>query len=261
MATIKLLLKGAPENISLKSFASALTNSLGILQDLDVAISHEPQGSLEWVVTKLSTGSLSVTIESRSRLIARNFGPDAAEAFVVGLEKIEMEGTSPPYLSEYGIKRVRSLAGLIGRDGVAGIQVTDLERTAEISRLALDNIREITKVRDSAIGSVEGTIETLSIHGRPKFVLYESRTRKAVTCQFTREDWFERIKEVMGKRVMVAGLVRYNMKGEPLRIELENIRLIRGRADLPTIEELSGSDPQFTGDLSTEEYIKRIRNG
>jgi hypothetical protein len=261
MATIRLVLKGAPENISLRSFSAALTNSLDILEDLDLAISHEPKGSLEWVVTRLSVGSLSVTIESRSKIKARNFGPDTAEAFVTGLDRVEKQGVSPPYLSEHGLKKARNLAGLVGQDGVAGIQVTDLGKTAEISRVAFENIRQITQIRDSAIGSVEGTIETLSIHGRPRFLIYESRTRKAVSCQFSRDMWFEKIKDIMGKRVIVSGLLHYNMKGEPHRVELEQIRLMKDRTELPGIKELGGSDPEFTGGLSTEEYIKLIRNG
>lgn len=261
MATVKLSLKGAPENISFKSFVSALSNSLNILADLDLAISHEPKGSLDWFVTQLSTGSLSVTIESRSRVKGRNFGPEAAEALVIGLDKIEREGTSPPYLSEYGIKKAQSLTGLIGRDGIASIQVTDLERTADLSRIAFENIRQIIQVKKLALGSVEGAIETISIHGKPKFIIYQRRTRKAVTCQFDREKWFDKVRNIMGQRVIVSGMVHYNPKGEPLRVQLENIRQMRGKDELPTIQEISGSDPDFTGDLTTEEYIKRLRNG
>jgi hypothetical protein len=261
MATVRLTLKGAPENISLRSFADALTHSVEILEDLDLAISREAKGSLEWVVTQLATGSLSVTLESRSKLTAHNFGPDTANAFVTGLDKIEKEGASPPYLSEYGIKQARSLAALIGRDGVAGINVTDLQQTAELSPVAVENARKLIQIKTSAIGSVEGTIETLSIHGKARFVIYHLRTRKAISCQFDREKWFEKTRDMMGKRVTVHGLVHYNIKGEPQRVEIEDMRLARDSRELPTIEELSGSDPNFTGTLSTEEYIRQIRNG
>jgi len=260
MATVNLTLRGAPGNISFRSFASAASNAVAILEDLDLAISHEPKGSLEWVVTKLATGSLSVTIESRSLIKTKNFGAETAGAFVFGLEKIEKEGSSPPYLSEFGINNAKKLAALIGHNGVAGIHVSDEEKSADISHVAFDNIRKITEIREAAIGSVEGTIETLSIHGKPKCIIYQSRTLKAVTCSFVREAWFEKIKDVMGKRVIVSGSIHYNAKGEPQRVQLENIRPVRDRAELPTIEELGGSDPGFTGELSTEDYIKLIRN-
>ena len=50
-------------------------------------------------------------------------------------------------------------------------------------------------------------------------------------------------------------------EGEPLRVEVERIRALRPREELPSIEELSGSDPDFTGGMSTEEYLRSIRVG
>jgi hypothetical protein len=59
--------------------------------------------------------------------------------------------------------------------------------------------------------------------------------------------------------VNVAGVVQYNLRGEPARVKVEQIRVLRKREELPTPGPLTGVDPSFTGDLSTEEYLRTIR--
>ncbi|MCJ7509957.1 MAG: hypothetical protein MUP14_03605 [Dehalococcoidia bacterium] len=259
MATLALRISGEPRNITVRGFLSALDSWLKILGDLDSAISGEPQGSLDWFVVGLSTGSLAVEVESRSKLEDKNVGPEVAGAFITGLEHIERQGTSPAYLSETGMQRMRHLLRLIGREGAAGITVTHLSQTVEVSARASANIDQLMRVQQRSIGSVEGKLETISIHGRARFVVYHGLTRKAVTCKFDPGRWLNKVKDALGHRVNVSGMVHYNAKSEPLRVELEEIRILREKGELPSTAEISGSDPHFTGDMSTEGYIGSIR--
>jgi hypothetical protein len=260
MATLRLTIEGEPRSISLRTFFSALDNWLAMLRDLDGAISHEVEQSLDWVVSDLSLGSLAVTVESRSRLEEKNVGPEVAHAFVSGLNRIEQEGASPPYLSEEGMKRARRLLRLIGRDGAFGIVATDYVDEARVSARAAASIDQLLPVRRKATGSVEGMLETVSLRGRkPRFVVYQHITRKAVGCLFTREEWLEKVKEALGRRVSVHGIVHYNAKGEPVRIGLEGIRVLREREELPTTDEMAGSQPDLTGEMTTDEFIRSIR--
>jgi hypothetical protein len=68
-------------------------------------------------------------------------------------------------------------------------------------------------------------------------------------------------KEVMGRRVNVAGVIYRNGRGEPMRVDVRGIRTLGRDDELPTIDQIGGSDPDFTGDLSTDEYIWSIRVG
>jgi len=64
---------------------------------------------------------------------------------------------------------------------------------------------------------------------------------------------------MLGRRVGAFGMVYSNEKGEPLRVDAERIRVLRAKEDLPSIASLGGSDPHFTGDMTTEEYIRSLR--
>src|SRR5881396_2159232 len=120
MATLKLEIQGRPGTISLRTFAAVISNSFRILDDLDSGISRQPNGSLNWVVKDLFVHSLGLLIQPRSKLSDKDFGPEVAKAFVSGLDQIEREGTTPPYLSEEGMDSVRRLLKTIGQDGATG---------------------------------------------------------------------------------------------------------------------------------------------
>jgi hypothetical protein len=130
-----------------------------------------------------------------------------------------------------------------------------------LSPQAAENIAPLISPRRTSLGSVEGKLGLIAIHKKPRFRIYEVVTHKAVTCDFDEKRWLDRVKEALGRRVIAYGIVYYNIKGEPLRVELDNLRVMPDRSDLPQIDDIGGMDPGFTGELSTTEYIKSIRDG
>lgn len=137
----------------------------------------------------------------------------------------------------------------------------DLSQTVEISAKASANIDQLLKIRKRSIGSIEGTLETISVHGKPRIIVYLGRTRKAVTCRFDGEGLLDQATSLLRRRVVVSGIVHSNAKGEPMRVDAEHIRALRRNDELPSIAEMGGMDPNFTGDMSTEEYLRSIRVG
>jgi len=260
MAKLRLEVQGELGAITLRGFLDSVENALGMLSDFDVAISRHPKGSLDWVVTDIAVGSLVVAIESKSRAIEENFGPAVVHSFISGWEQIEKMGTTPPYLSEQGMNRAKKITRLIGRQGLTGFVVHGDAKEVQITAKASAHMEQLLKVRLRSIGSVEGRLETISIHKGARFIIYHSRTHKAVTCKVPAEQLKSMITtEMLGRRVGAFGMVYSNEKGEPLRVDAERIRVLRAKEDLPSIASLGGSDPHFTGDMTTEEYIRSLR--
>ena len=123
------------------------------------------------------------------------------------------------------------------------------------------NLQTLKGVHRTSIGAVEGRLELVSIH-RPyrRFNVYHSITDKAVKCTLPAE--LERmIIDSLGKRVAVTGNIAYNTLGEPLNVEVSKIRVLLEREALPSIDDVLGIAPDFTGDLSTEDYLRSLRVG
>jgi hypothetical protein len=260
VSTLRLRIEGEPGVLGVPAFITAVRESHYMLLDLDAGVSGVPRGTLEWSVASLKTGSAVIEMESRSRSDERNVGPEVTHLFVTGLEQLERLGTTPPYLTETGMLHARRLLRLIGRNGMAGLQVSDMEETATISAKAAANIEPLLKARRRSLGSVEGRIETASIHGRARFIIYLTRTRKAVTCRLSTDALMESVSNVLGRRVLASGTVHYNARGEPLRVEVDHLRVMRSESELPGIDELAGSEPDFTGGQSTGDYIRELRS-
>ena len=128
----------------------------------------------------------------------------------------------------------------------------------------MDGIRKVrllTRVRNKSIGSVEGRLELVSTHVRTRrFNIYHAITNKAVRCNLPVAMEEQAISN-LGRRVIVSGIVSYNAVGEPVKVEVDRLRVLKEEKELPTIVEMLGMTPDITGDLSTEEHIRQLRDG
>lgn len=261
MANLRFELQGKPGDITLDAFVTAVANWQKILAEVDAALSGKSSGSVEWRVSNLSMGSLRVEAESFSKLENHDYGPEVVRASIQGLGILEHEPSIPPYLSESGLKHVRRLLGIIGTNGVTGIYMANHAADATLTKTSLDNMRRALRVRDRSIGSVEGRLDQISVHGKaPVCVVYLHRTHKAVRCQFT-STMLDEVKAALGRRVIAAGIVSYNERHEPVRVALQFLHHLPSSAELPSIETIAGSDPNFTGGLDSVEYVRRMRDG
>ena len=261
MATLRFQVHGELGSITLTGFLAQIQDHLRLLQEYDVAISHEKRATLEWLITDVSTGSLILDTESRSTLPNKDYGPEVIDACFTGWERIEHEGSSPPYLSEEGMNLARRIVARIGKEGMTGIAMSAPDRSVTITSRASDNFNQLLPAKDESLGSAEGTLETVSIHRGSRFMIYHSRTKKAIRCDIPQDsDLLDQAKEALGNRVLVAGLVHTNARGEPVRVSAETLRVLSDTAALPSIASLGGKYPDLTGDLTTEEYVRSLRD-
>jgi len=90
---------------------------------------------------------------------------------------------------------------------------------------------------------------------------WSRRTKKAISCNFGVDDALLRLAAGhLGDRVIVRGKVYRNARGEPMRVDVEHLRVLRPDSELPSTESLTGSRPDLTGELSTEEHLHEIRS-
>lgn len=258
---LELTIEGERGKISLETFATVIHNSFDILSDLDSAISSEPRGTLEWVVSEVSFGSLVVSIESKSKLPKVDYSSKVVEFFVGGFRHIQKERTTPPYFSDYGLRKAQNLARTLRKDGARAVVIRDVEKedSATIEPEISIALRQLISVRYQEAGSVEGNLEMISIHGVPRFTVYHAITRHAVRCKFDPREFIDVVKDALGRRVMVSGIVYFNYKHEAIRVELENLAILPREEELPSPSEIRGIAPDFTGELTTEEYIRSLR--
>jgi hypothetical protein len=78
--------------------------------------------------------------------------------------------------------------------------------------------------RLDAMGSIDGTLEIISIHNRPRFTVY-GRGAQRVECLFP-EAMLPEVKSALGERVAIRGRIRYRRDGKPATMDARCLRLL-----------------------------------
>lgn len=259
MSSFRFKLAGREGSIQFDAFFNALNYWYKIIEEVDVAVSGVKKGSLDWYIVGLSMGSLEVDVQGISRLENKDYSNDVIHYSIGGLRALEESGLTPPFLSSNGITNTKKLVKLVGSHGISAIELNNYSENALLTSKASANIDQITRVTRRSIGSVEGKLESISVHQGSRFVVYHHLTNKAVTCTFDPGKLLELAKKALGKRVIASGEVLYNLNGEPIRVITERLRILKEENELPSISRIGGSDPDFTGGLSTAEFLRGER--
>jgi hypothetical protein len=270
MSVLRIDIAGNPKTIPYRDFLCVANNCLGILDQLDLALSHRrTSGTLEWYMNDLSSADrLRLEIYSRPRQMQSESLPDIAHNvtnhFITGFRVLEKEGRSPAYLSDLGMKKAEWMTDVLGHNGAQAIVASDIgsNQEVEITRQSALNLEKLILVAAESLGSVEGTLEDISIHKGNHFVVYEAITGKGVRVKFPSIDLIGKAKEYLGSRVRVSGILFRNAKNEPVQLVIQDtsgLKVFGSDLEIRDLKELGGSDPDFTGDLSTEEFIRGIR--
>ena len=263
MTRLRLKMEGRPKQISMDSFLKVMKEIPELLGELDCAVSRNRSGTLDWVISDLKTGSAYLEIESRVVRGNEDFAQQVAQHFTDGLIQIT-EGSnaaSPPLFSTAINRRLMRIVRNLEATGSQGLIVSspDIEREASLTRKAEPILRELISVRYKDIGAVEGRLEAVSLRPR-RFDIHDSISRRVVKCDLPTE--LEKVvRDNLGETVEVFGLISFNAQAEPLSIDVESLRALGSPEVLPTIEDVLGIAPDFTGDLSTEEFIRVVRGG
>lgn len=265
MSKLELVIEGEAGQVSLKSFVGILNRAQYILAGLDSAISEKPHGALDWYVTDLGVGSAIAVIESRAKIpeADERLGTMVGANFVAGLNSIEREAELPPYFSDVDLGRVRAISSLLrqtGSESLTAAHLNGARETATVSEQAGVNVAKILEPRFSGLGSVAGKLEVISVHGPPRFNVYDALTKRAVRCRFAPER-LDDVAAALGRRVVVTGVVHRNAKGDPVKVDRPELRILPDGADLPSVKDLIGLVPDITGGLSSEEHVRRLRDG
>jgi hypothetical protein len=269
MAVLRIDIAGNPKSIPYKSFLEVATNSLAILADLDLRFSRRHNGALEWYMNDLArNGSLRLEIYSRVKTLRYkelpDVGKDVAQSFVRGFDMLEHQGRSPEYLTASGMNRAQRMTNVLGHDGAQKL-VASIPNTAaetDITTTSAVNLRKLLPEASKSLGSIEGMLEGVSIHKKLDVIVYESLHGKAVTCHIANADLIGKVKESLGMRVQAKGIISRNARSEPRAVTVqrpEDFKVFGSDLKILPFRRLGGSDPDFTGDLTTEEFIHSVR--
>ena len=240
---------------SIDLFLKALDNIRRLLRDVDYAI-HRERSSRRWVISQLRASSPSITMQP---LLGDR---ETIDAIAVGIQAVTIGTDQPPqYFTEQALEDLKRMRRLfVGRDRARSIVVSvDEEETATIRQDIFEKASKILTSGYWNLGSLEGTLEAINVHGSPTFTIWDRVSRAPVRCSFPNEPaWKQRVKDYLEKRVFVRGTIRYFVNGIPRAItSIVDVQDATPDPNLPKAEFGSIADKEAARD--PVEFLRSIR--
>jgi hypothetical protein len=111
-------------------------------------------------------------------------------------------------------------------------------------------------------GSIEGRLEQINVHhGANIFHIYPEVGPPKITCRFPARLYDDAVAAV-GRRVDVSGTLHYRAGASfAHQIAVAQIEMLPPDSELPDWDDLRGRAPDATGSLSSEDFVRELRDG
>lgn len=276
---VSIKARGETQSPTVDDMLDQLRDYFDILRGVEEALAEDGASAIDWRIVAATTNSpLEFTAEASARHFATNVDQRAelVTRFTAnGLQLLKVRGERPLYFTDKTMLKAerffeRVTNGLdetkIVYEGARALSVFDI--TPSAAKAAAANVRAALTPPDKPykeLGSVEGTPRTIGRDGFGRLVMWlkERLTGEEVKCILTGDAEEElgqhQIKEVWeSRRLLVFGTLHYKGIGKLSQVDGTRVKFFRD-SDLPDIEDIL--DENFTGGLSSEEYLKRLRDG
>lgn len=259
---------GDQDHPTLADLQYSIARISGLLADLDAAAANDPRGAVRWRVHTLETHSppvMALTAEPIPRrdrfsreLVRQDTSPRIEATLLHGVPALAA-GHRPEQIPDAAIEKIQKLAVRSKKMGDF-VVYSDVGRAA-ISEATLDGIHKVIGRATRSKGSILGNLDTIAVHSGNEIRVWDENSNRAVRCRFP-DALEDTIKKVLRKRVLVTGMVAFNIRGEPVYVHAENVQEYAALESLPTIQEVSGllqepEDEKF----SLREYLEHLRDG
>jgi hypothetical protein len=228
------------EEVPLRSLLAGGRAFNRLLREVSRAYLGTEQDPAQWLV-HVEAGSvlLPVRPEPAGDAVSASKLGEVASVVAEGLAAIANEAERPPFFTDRALEQARELAK-IADDDVPIAVGNGTVRTAVTARL-IANVDEVLGPDEETIGTIEGALEELNVHGGSKrFGVYDALTGVRVNCHLTANVTLDDLRPAIGMRVAVRGPIRSRPDGHPTRIDAEEIQVFPAEEDLPSPDDVRG---------------------
>lgn len=251
---------------------------LEILRGVEEAIAEDGQRAIDWRVVNASKASpLSLQLEAFAHQYAVNVDVRVSAVLAqtaAGLHQLQHSPERPNFFSD----RVLARAEKIFERVTNGLDLSEIDFGADLPASTITPAVARNGVRNARLaqtpiernykelGAVEGYFHSVERDGYGRSLLWirhrlsGSHVKCILTGAALRLVAQQEINEVFrGRRLLINGTIHYKAMGVISQIEADEVSFFPPRGDLPGLNDII--DENFTGGLTTTEFLERMRNG
>lgn len=251
------------EHVSLNDFSFQLEALRKVLSNTESSLSGE-QAEIDWQIVDLKHSSPAEIV---LRPIDAHTDADKEDIIsetvnrVIGCFKMLSENIPPPAeMSQQLLGHYKNFSDKVQK-GILRVSLKSGTDTVKVNENVKAAIEAVTLSETKSVGTVEGRLEFLNIHAdRNIFRIYSAIPPEKVNCFFP-PDKIEEAREALGRKIRVSGELTYPKGNDfPRDVKVQTIELLPDDDDLPSLMDLRGVAPDVTGDLSSEEFVRNLRD-
>jgi hypothetical protein len=183
--------------------------------------------------------------------------------FVRGAQALRSAPEVPTMFTERTVERVLEIARP-GR-GIDEISVATVNGRASspisLSGPLITNAREAVRSHEESWGTVAGTLDILSrmrTRDQVRLSVFDSQSARAI-AGIAPPSMSDELRNAWGRRVLLGGPIARNARGQAVRIKVVRLEILGGDVNRASVAELLGVAPDWTGDLSVDDYMAEAR--
>ena len=232
----RLTLSLQGKRVPAAQFLKAVQSFVDLLYELTAELAGR-RNAVSWLIS-VKSGSNVINADP----VAQK--PDApvgliSRSIFAGMKQLNRRAIRPASFSDEALKRARDVASAADGTWVKSVEVSLENNFASIERKTVLHVDSIFGKETKDYGSIEGRLQTISVHGRAHFYVYDDLTDKKVDCRIPDT----RLKDAIShfnERVSVSGIIRYREDGRPTSITVDRFGAMLPEEELPTIDDMCG---------------------
>jgi hypothetical protein len=230
-----------------------------LLQNLDIALSGEAKGSVDWEISACKrSGPAVVIFLGHLRKPPKDVVCEIRRTLLNGIRKLSATDERPHGFTDSALQELKALAEQRALADEIAVIVDEKEELIQWS--FIERIERMTHNDFEALSSVVGILESIAVGKTGRFSVRSEITGRPVMCRFKRDQFTGHAKENLGKRVVVFGNLKSNYLGEPMHMRVSGIEPCPDEQNLPNIPRMSGRIP-MAGKTLDRDYISGAKHG
>ena len=234
-----LTLRIEGKKITAEKFLQATNSFFGLLRNVADEISGQ-KDAVTWLVSAREGSQILTATPEADESVVKNLGSIPA-AIHKGFRGIETSSKRPRAFSDTALWHAKELASVIGNlDGdVNKVTLVYERQTSVVSGQTSEHVVDILGSKKTEDGSVEGRVSLLSDKRGLRVHIDDVLTGHSVRCK-PRDVDEKKLISAFRSRVVAIGTVHYRRDGAPVKIEVDDVRMLGKREGLPTFEDVRG---------------------
>jgi hypothetical protein len=260
---ITLVIEGLPEDkgrVRLGAFMNQLQNLNATIAKLDRDANDGKQATVYKIAELSYSSPIRVVLEPEALPKHAYFGRTIIESLGQITHALE-DGSDLSEVDADLLEDIRGLARPVGKT-VANVTLLFNDHRFDLTPKIATKVDHALEVEEECEGAIEGRLEQINLHdGANVFHIYPNVGPRKVTCHFPTSLIDDAVSAV-GRMVEVFGTLRYRSGASfPHQVKVTGIEAFPPEYELPSWDDLRGMAPDATGELSSEAFVRELRDG